>query len=347
MPVANVTVLDQNGNMLSKAPGEADSDGLDPKQLKYVEEFQRMVATRVESILVPLVGRDNVRAEVTADIDFSRQEQAAEIYKPNQNTTDAAVRSMQTSESAVPGAATAGVPGALTNQPPGVASAPLTTPPGQPAAPATAMTANQRRDATMNYEVDKTIRYTAQPMGGVKRVSTAVVVNYKKTTDAKGKESWKPLSAAEKAQIEALVKEAMGFNAERGDTLNVVNSRFTIEAVDVPPPMPMWKAPDNIAMAKDIGQYVLLGVASLLIWLKVVRPMSRRLALASQQKEAEAQLKANAEAAAAADEESAVSHHLRLPALTHDQKLLTARNMAQTDPKAVASVLKGWVNQNG
>ena len=344
LPAANVTVLDQNGNLLSRLPGQRDEDGLDPDQLKYVREYQHMVAQRIESILVPIVGKDNVRAEVTADIDFSRLEQAAEIYKPNQNPAEATVRSQQTSESLGAGAGASGVPGALSNQPPAPATAPIVAPPGQPAATVTAPAGggSQQREATTNFEVDKTVRYTAQPMGGVKRVSAAVVVNYRHSVDAKGKESWKPLSPAEKAQVEALVKEAMGFSAQRGDTLNVVNSRFSAEEITVPD-MPLWKDPDNLDLAKTVGKYLLLALASLLVYLKLIRPMLNRLADAAALR-AEADRLEEEEGAEGAD---LGSRHRRLPELSHEQKLATARSMAQQDPKAVASVLKGWVNSNG
>lgn len=341
LPVANITVLDQNGNLLSKSPEERDENGLDPGQLKYVKEYEQAVAHRIESILLPIVGADNVRAEVNADIDFSRQEQAAELYKPNQTPAETAIRSQQISESSTPGGGSGGVPGALSNQPPATATAPLVQPPGSAPGAASAAGAAQRRDATTNYEVDKTIRYTQQPMGGVKRVSAAVVVNHKKTTDAKGKVSWKPLSPAEKSQIEALVKEAMGFNATRGDTLNVANSKFNEDALDVPPALPIWKQPENIQLAQNGGKYLLMALASLFLYLKIIRPMLNRLNAPPVETPALAEEVVINEAG-----EPVVSHHARLPELNHEQKLLTAKSMAQQDPKAVASVVKNWVNGN-
>lgn len=118
LPTANVTVVDQNGNLLSDTAKKPGAKNLDPAQLKYVDEMQQNIARRVESIIVPIVGAGNVRAEASVEVDFSTTEQAAEIYKPNQNTTDVAVRSMQSNESqVVDGAGATGVPGALSNQP--------------------------------------------------------------------------------------------------------------------------------------------------------------------------------------------------------------------------------------
>ena len=124
LSASNVTILDQNGDLLSDSDHKS-IDGLDPSQLKYVQEYEHDVATRIESILFPIVGKDNVRAEVTADIDFSHAEQAAETYKPNQNAADATVRSLQTNESTNSAANPGGVPGALSNQPPAPATAPI------------------------------------------------------------------------------------------------------------------------------------------------------------------------------------------------------------------------------
>ncbi|HJV73620.1 MAG TPA: flagellar basal-body MS-ring/collar protein FliF, partial [Noviherbaspirillum sp.] len=129
LPTKNVTVVDQSGNLLSENGKRPGANGLDPTQLKYVQELQQSIVRRIESIITPIVGADNVRAEATADVDFSTSEQAAEMYKPNQGTNPATVRSQHTSEAQNGNQNPAGVPGALTNQPPVPATAPLVTPP--------------------------------------------------------------------------------------------------------------------------------------------------------------------------------------------------------------------------
>ncbi|ODU44426.1 MAG: flagellar M-ring protein FliF, partial [Thiobacillus sp. SCN 63-374] len=275
----NVTIVDQNGNLLSDTTRTASANGMDPSQIKYVQDYQQNVAKRIESIISPIVGAENVRAEATADMDFSRSEQAVESYKPNQTPDAMAIRSQQTSESQNGSTSPSGVPGALTNQPPAPATAPITVP-GQktpaaavPAAPTT----NTHKDSTVNYEVDKTIQYVQKAGGGLKRLSVAVVVNYRKTVDKAGKVVMKPLSPAEITQITNLVKEAMGYNQERGDTLNVVNSSFASEPAEIIPDVPLWKQPQTIDLAMQTGKYLLMAVALLLLYLRMLKPMLKKI----------------------------------------------------------------------
>jgi flagellar M-ring protein FliF len=169
-----VTIVDQNGNLLSDTTKQTQTNTLDPTQLKYVQDMQQDIVKRVESIIAPIVGNGNVRAEATADVDFSRSEQASEAYKPNQTRDTAAVRSKQSSEANSATSGTSGVPGALTNQPPAPATAQIVNPAAangaanqngtaatpNGAAPAPAASGNSRKDETINYEVDKTVRYT-------------------------------------------------------------------------------------------------------------------------------------------------------------------------------------------
>ena len=182
---------------------------------------RQSIVKRVESIIAPIVGAKNVRAESSVEIDFSTIEQAAETYKPNQKPEDTAIRSMQNSESqTADGGAANGVPGALSNQPPSNATAPIVAE-GAPAgaAGAEAVPVNSQKNTTTNFEVDKTVRYTQQAMGGIKRLNVAVVVNNMQVVDKKGSVTYRPLSDAEKKQINDLAMQAMGFNKERGDSL--------------------------------------------------------------------------------------------------------------------------------
>ena len=344
LPVKNVTVIDQSGNLLTTQPG--NNVGLDASQLKYVHELEQSFVKRIEAILTPITGMNNVLAQVTADIDFTQTENIAETYSPNQAAT-AAVRSQQTSESAGAGSAAAsGVPGALSNQPPANASAPITTPnaPGQPAgAPAaqaatTAQTgapgtpSTSRRDSTVNYEVDKTIRHTRQPVGAIKRLSVAVVVNHRKLVDAEGKVSTKALAAEEIEQINALVKEVMGYNKDRGDSLNVTNSAFSVTEVEPPAEVPLWKQPETLATAKDIGRGVLIAALVAFLVMGVLRPLLTRLA--------EVRLPAPA---SELESEAAVAL-ARKGGYAED--LETAKQLARSEPKLVANVVKEWAAGN-
>ncbi|WP_433694361.1 flagellar basal-body MS-ring/collar protein FliF [Herbaspirillum seropedicae] len=362
----SVTIVDQNGNLLSDTTKQAQPNTLDPTQLKYVQDMQQDIVKRVESIIAPIVGNGNVRAEATADVDFSRSEQASEAYKPNQTKDSAAVRSKQSSEANSASNGTSGVPGALSNQPPAPATAPIVnpavangaanqtgaaTPNG--ALPTPTATGNSRKDETINYEVDKTVRYTQQPMGGVRRLTVAVVVNYKRTMDNTGKIVMRPLTEAERNQITDLVKEAMGYNKDRGDSLNVVNTQFS---TDMEPEVPLWKQPGMIDLAKEIGKYVLVAAVLLFLYFRVLRPIVWKLS-GREERERLAKEKAEAEAAAAAaavaagfdpddpdaivnlSGESEVDERAQYKA-----NLETAKQWAKNDPKLVASIIKSWVN---
>ncbi len=341
LPIKNVTVVDQNGNLLSETGKMASANGMDPSQIKYVQELQQNVVKRIESIITPIVGPDNVRAEATADVDFSRSQQAVETYKPNQTPDAMTIRSQQTSESLNGSANPGGVPGALTNQPPAPATAPINAAPvnapGQNAvAPANGTLAtNTRKDETINYEVDKTIQYVQQGVGGLKRLSVAVVVNYKQTVDKDGKAVMTPLTEAETVQITNLVKEAMGFNAERGDSINVVNTPFARAEQEVIPELPLWKQPGVIQMATTAGKYLLMALALLILYLRVLKPMLRKLSEAMARPPAShAQLQADA-------------GMMALPGQRNYQENLSrAQKMANEDPRVVANIVKTWVGNN-
>lgn len=344
LPTKNVTVVDQNGNLLSDA-GKKGNTGLDPSQLKYVQELQQSIVRRIESIITPIVGPGNVRAEATADVDFSHIEQAAEIYTPNQNPNASAIRSQQSSESRSGTPASAGgVPGALTNQPPAPATAPLTAEAGASAPGAgpavtqqSAVTGNEQRDMTVNYEVDKTVRYVQQPMGGIKRLSVAVVVNYKRDVDAEGKPVVRPLTEDETSKITDLVREAMGFNKDRGDSLNVVNSAFAgIEPTPVVE-TPVWKRPEVLNMAMVGGKYLLAGIILLYLYFAVLKPLIARIAKTFEPPPPP-QLEDDAVVHIKHDIEPMGSKPR-----TYQDNLDAAKTLAKNDPKMVANVVKSWV----
>ena len=291
----SVTVVDQRGNLLSAA--NAGARGLDVSQLKYTQEIEQGYIRRIEAILQPILGTGNVRAQVAADIDFSVVEHTDEKYRPNTDPANAAMRSQQSSESNQNGGTPpGGVPGALSNQPPTAPNAPITTPPnappGAPQTPAqvaaaqaaqratTATTANaatgpssNRKDTTINYELDRSIRHVQQGAGGVRRLSVAVVVN-NRIGDDKG--ASRALTTAELDQIRNLAKEAMGFSQDRGDSLNVVNSAFADEREKEAPALDFWRDPANIPLAKTLGMYLLIALLALFAWFAVLRPLVRR-----------------------------------------------------------------------
>lgn len=356
----NVTIVDQNGNLLSDPSKQNANPNLDPSQLKYVQEYQLGVVKKIESIISPIVGAQNVRAEASADIDFSRTEQAAEIYRPNTPPEASSIRSQQTSESYGKSNTASGVPGALSNQPPAPATAPITTPAtaanGAAASAASAPTLTQK-DATTNYEVDKTIKYTQQGMGGLKRLSVAVVVNYKSETDKNGKVTTRPLTDVEKNQITDLAREAMGFSKERGDTLNVVNTPFAAPEKVVSEDIPLWKQADVIQTAKEFGKYLIGILAMFYIFKNYLKPTLNKITGKDQEKTEEekekekeqialekSQQEADDEDGAIVELEGSVDAQGRKQLSSYEINMDMAKQLAASDPKIVANVIKTWVS---
>lgn len=347
----SVTVVDQNGTLLS-ASHDGGNDGLDGNQLKYVQQIEQNYAKRIEALLMPLLGANNVRAQVTADIDFSRTEQTAEIFKPNQNSAENTIRSQQSSEtmngSGLSGAG--GIPGALTNQPPAPATAPIVATPGTPGGAAggsSASVSNLQKESTINYEVDRTIRHTILPVGMIKRVSVAVVVNgNRKVTDAKGKSSVKTLSDAEKTQINSLVKDAMGFDQARGDILNVQVAAFN-EDKELVEEVPIWKQPGTVELAKEIVKYLLIGLAMLFAIFGIIKPALRPLFAAPEFKAGGDFGPGGEEHAPGENAPENVSGNASYSAVApYEQNLQVARQISQQDPKIAATVIKEWVGGN-
>lgn len=347
LPVKNVTLVDQNGNLLLAADeGEADAHaGLDPTQLDYLHQVEQSYVKRIEAILTPLVGVGNVKAQVAADLDFAMIEQTAETYKPNPAPNEAAIRSQQTSETVGDaGKPASGVPGAMSNQPPGAASAPIAaaaSPAGGTAAGAGASGAGAHKESTVNFEVDKTIQHVRQPVGGIKRLSVAVVVNNRKVGTGKNAKA-KPLSAAELAQLQNLVKEAMGYNQARGDTLNLVNAAFSAGEEEVVPPVPLWKDPGNISLAKEVAKNLLIAALLFYLVFGVIRPILRDLA-----QQPLHVMPSHAGGGGEAGEEMAeISPQAAARAAQsagYEENLRVAKELAKQDPRVVASVVKDWV----
>lgn len=343
---ANVTVVDQNGTLLSDPNQAAGARQLDPNQLKYVSQLQQNIVKQVESIITPLVGRGNVRAEATAEVDFAQVDTAAEMYKPNSPPEPQAIRSQQTSEQQPVKTPASGVPGALSNQPP--AANPAPPGPNQAGAnsqpPATIQ--ESRHDATTNFEVDKTVRYEQRQMGGIKRLTVGVVVNYKRNVDPKtGKVSATPLPPAVLAQINELVKQAMGYSQVRGDTLNVTNAPFdgVDKVADQPPPLPWYRDPEMLGMAAQGGKYLLSILVVGFLYMRLVRPLLRRYEKAIEPPE---ELAAEQAEHVLALEEALEEEQSQQQAKGYRANLQMAKELARDDPRIVANVVKTWVSSN-
>jgi flagellar M-ring protein FliF len=344
----NVSVVDQQGNLLANQ--RENAAGLDAVQLDYVAQIEASTIKRIEDILEPIVGRGNVRAQVTADVDFSQVEQTAETYAPNQGAeARTAIRSQSTSEAAQPAnAMPGGIPGALSNQPPVPPTAPINGS-AAPLNPAQAQAAgNTRREAVTNYEIDKSVRRTVVASGQIKRLTAAVVVNHKliaapaaaaaeakgaaKGNDAKTGAKSEALSEKEMQNINALVREAMGFNQQRGDSVNVVNAAFSQpEVLAVAEPVSFWKQPDVVTMTKETGKAVLFLTLTLIVVFGVVRPALKSIA-------------STPRVVAAAPPQQAPA---ALPSAQGFASLDQMRQLARNDPATVANVVKSWVGQEG
>ena len=361
LTASGITIIDQSGAMLSQLKSKLMELGLDPTQIKYVQEIEASAIKRIEDILTPVVGRGNVHVQVAADIDFSQSEQTAETHRPNTTPPDISIRSQQTSESVNATPSAQGVPGALSNQPPVPATAPLTQPavagagtpaaasppiPGQlNAAGVQAPIANvgqpisTRKDSTINYEIDKTIRHTKQSVGAIKRLSAAVVLNHRK--DAKG--LVKPLPDAELKQINDLVKEAMGYSKERGDTVSVANAPFT--AVDKSDSeIPVWKDPENISLLKELFKYGAIAAIIAYLMLKVVIPLTKTLAGPPPKSPESRSVGGSIDIVAG--EEGEEEGRVPAPENSFETKLAQVRDLAQQDPKIVANIIKNWTGSN-
>jgi flagellar M-ring protein FliF len=331
-----VSIVDQSGALLT-GNDAAPNTGLDAQQLQYVNQIESGYAKRIVDLLEPIVGRANLRATVAADVDFSQSEATSEEFKPNQGSeARVSIRSQQVSEQSGGSAATpSGVPGAASNQPPVPATAPVTgaAPPLQ-AAQNGGGTSSGRRDATTNYEVDKTVRVTRNASGIVKRLNAAVVVNNRSVTDAKGKTTQVPLSNDEIDKLTALVRESIGYKQDRGDSVKVINAPFKVEP-EVKVETPLWKQPETVDLLRTLAVPVGLALIGILVFFGMLRP-ALKAALAPPP----APLP-GAQLSAVVDDPQDLP---ALPAPRSVEHLKGARALAKDNPAAVAGIVRGWVN---
>ena len=337
-----VSVLDQSGALLTGSADALRPGGLDAGQLQYLNQIETGYAKRIFELLEPIVGHDNLRATVAADVDFTQSEATSEEFKPNQGAeASISIRSQQTTEqSGSSGAMPSGVPGAASNQPPVAATAPLVGA-SQPlqAAPLSGGGANGRREAVTNYEVDKTVRVTRNATGTVKRLSAAVVVNNRSVVDPKGKTTQVALNDAELEKLTSLVRESIGYKQDRGDSVKVINAPFRIETIPNGPEVPWWKAPDNVDLLRSFAMPGALVLVALLVFFGLIRPGLKAVT-------APPVLLPGGQLNAVADDATSLPMQAALPAPRMVGQLESAKQLARQNPAAVAGILRGWVGSD-
>jgi flagellar M-ring protein FliF len=352
-----VTVVDQQGRLLS-APQSDTELAQRERNVELTHRLEEEYAQRIEALLAPFAGPGRVRAQVTAQVDTSVTEEAREQYKPDSQV----VRSEQTSETASrDGSGPQGVPGALSNQPPTPGTA---LPPnasnslaaqaaaggqgaktqGQAAANAQASAPpdNTSRQATRNYEIDRTMAYTKTPAGRLQRLTVAVLIDNVHAPGKDGKVTTTPLTQEQLDHVTQLVKDSVGFNAERGDSVNVVNSPFLEEAQPAAGELvkvPLWEQPWVLNVAKIVAGLIIV----LVLVFSVLKPLMKSL-LGPARPLMQGALPGGGTAddtpprrASGNDDGSS-----QATPLAYEQQLAQARTLVGQDPKRVAQVVRAW-----
>ncbi|MGB0468025.1 MAG: flagellar basal-body MS-ring/collar protein FliF [Pontibacterium sp.] len=349
----DVTVVDQRGRLLNSRDIDTDVV-LAAKQLEYTQKVEERLLNRVNSILLPVVGSGRFRAEVSADIDFTEVEQTDEIFNPDIPS----LRSEQTSEeNRVGSLAATGIPGALSNQPPGPSAVPeqasgegvISRDLAQGTRPG-----SSRNQATRNYELDRSISYTKHQLGQVRRLSVAVVVDDLSGIDpASGGVARTPWTENELARLRILVQDAVGFTARRGDSVNVINSPFVeAQKMDVEE-VPVWQQD----WVWDIVKQVLAALFVLMLVFGILRPILRNLADSGSANsiaglgaagDVTAELEGLDATGMAADQVTFGSDDelLPTPGESFDYQLNTIRSMVAEDPAKVAQAVRQWVSDD-
>ncbi|MET4570879.1 flagellar basal-body MS-ring/collar protein FliF [Rhodanobacter soli] len=356
LEAGQVSVIDQQGQLLTTDPESPGAIG--DNRLRIATRIENTYAQRIEELLMPLVGPGRVHAQVHADLDFSRTEKATETF----GHEHPALRSEQTSsEQHGAEAAVGGVPGALSNQPPTMVAQPTAAKPDAgktAAATATAAAASpgeSSSSATRNYELDRTISHVSDPAGRLARLTVAVVLDDKLVSpdkpgdpadDAAAAPKAVPFSAQELQHLTDLTKNAVGFDAARGDSVSVVNQAFQRgPALDALPETPLWGRPGVMDLIKQ-GIGVLIA---LLVAFGLLRPLLKGLLRG--ETAARALPSPMPQISVRVDDDPAANEPARLsgviPTLSYEQRVGQARRMVGENSKQVAQVVKNWVSEDG
>ncbi len=342
-----VSIVDDAGNLLSNSP-DAQAQGADTQKLQYTQQIEQLYTRRIMEMLEPLVGRNNVKAQVSAEVDFSMVESTSEQHRPNQGPDAVAtVRSEQTvTDGAGAAAQPAGVPGAVSNQPPATGTAPINgpaAPVGTASGQSTDKPGNMRRESVVNYEVDKTVKVVRESSGQVKRLSAAVVINHRTTVDKAGKETSTPIPPQQLEQMTALVRETIGFNRERGDSVNLVNAAFNVEKSSETAEAAWWAQSGNQDLLRSMAWPLGMVGLGLLVLMGMVRPGLKLMKTPAVRRLDTTPV----QPLNAVLNESPERPGLPMPSnepTPESLRIADAKRLALENPMAVANIVKGWVN---
>ncbi len=349
MDKSQVTVVDQKGNLLSRN-NESEEDRMVAREFEYSRKIESVLNGRIASILDPVIGNGRFRSEVSADVDFTAVEETEELYNPDIQ----AVRSEQTLDEQRQMAAAGGVPGALANQPPAAGAAPQVAGGGN-ANEDGGIPTNMRRQATRNYEVDRTISYTRHQQGRLKRLTVAVAIDdIRNINPETGEVSFTPWSEEELERLTILVRNAVGYSAARGDSVTVINTPFAPQEVEPFVEPELWEQ-------NWFWDAVWKGVAilvALIVIFAVIRPTFKNLADAGAQakelalagdEDGLAQLDQMDEGEAGASVTLSAADEFLLPGASegYDKQLNALKGLVAEDPARVAQVIRQWVNADG
>ena len=342
----NITVVDQRGELLSS--GASDTGMAQTStQFSYNRKLEQNYADRVRQLLEPIVGAGSVRASINADLDFTVTERTQETFNPDLP----ALRSEQVSEdSSQNSAGASGIPGALSNQPPEAAELQAPDAAAGVDGEAASMPRNSSKRSVRNYELDKTVSHTKLATGTIRRLSIAVVIDNKQELDENDELVNKPWTPEELERFTTLVKEAVGFNGARGDTVNIINSSFMPlpEAEAVPEPS-MMEQP----WVWNVGKQAVGAIGVLILIFGVLKPILRSLAEKGSHANAMVPAVAGAQGGAGSEDQLSLSGagsqqaQLEGPKAGYEQNLETAKGVVGEDPKRVAQVVKNWVGEDG
>jgi flagellar M-ring protein FliF len=337
-----VTVTNSNGRLLNSGSQGAES-ARSRKEYELEKRRESAYIEKIDSILIPVLGLGNYTAQADVTMDFTSVEQTQRSYNPDLP----AIRSEMTVEDNSIGGVIAGIPGALTNQPPLDSNIPERANGGS-----TQQTPGRNhKEETRNYELDTTVSHTKQQVGMIRRLSVSVALDYVTTTAADGTVSSAPRPQAELLDIRRLLQGGVGFDVTRGDSLEVLSIPFNRDGEVALADLPFWEDPKFLPLLKLGGGIFIIA----LLILVVVRPMVRKLVNPDDMKadefDADEGLDLGDETISLLAEEFdesqvgfAADGTFMLPDLHKDEDVLKAvRALVANEPELSSQVVKNWM----